>query len=102
MAKYIDEKLFNPKTTELVSVYIAIKTTEDNRIYSLVEFFLRKKTTGEFFVVREIAEGDDCPEERQWVQQHKVEYFSLEGAKNWVERHGDLDLYIKLFGEPER
>ena len=62
---------------------------------------LYKKENGEFFLCRDMFGDGDAIDEYYWVLKHRMEPLTEERAKMWVEKYGEVETYIALFGEPE-
>lgn len=102
MKKIINGKLYDTYTAKIVAM------VNTNGVYSRNDFRwqeerLCKKKTGEFFLYGEggpmtkYAEPDGNG--TRWGE--RIIPLTVDDAKHFVEKHCDVDTYIKLFGEPE-
>ena len=101
MRKIINKKMYDTETAEWVEEFE--NTPYKSNYHYYVETLYRKKT-GEFFLHgcgNAASPYADENADRMRSPGEKIIPLTEAEAKNWVERYGDVDTYIELFGEVE-
>lgn len=101
MKKIVNGKLYNTETAQFICNY---ETPGDIGDFYYFEESLYKKKTGEFFL-----SGHGGPASKYGTYNSydtiaggdRITPLSLKEAERWLEKHGDVETYIELFGEPE-
>ena len=100
MKKIIDGKLYNTATAEAVDSY-------DNGLYGTFRYWeeaLYRKKTGEYFLYGYGGPATEYSEQvgpNEYGSGERIIPLTAAEAKTWMEKYGDVDTYIKYFGEPE-
>lgn len=100
MKKVINGKMYNTETAEIVMEHWNGYSSRDFN-YCYEE--LHRKKTGEFFLYGKGGAlskyADHCA--NMMCDGEKIIPLTEREAREYVERHGDADKYIELFGEVE-
>ena len=101
MRKIVNKKMYNTNTAVEIASCSNDASTSDFNYY---EETLYKKKTGEFFLY---GEGNAASKysrscgTNNWCGGWAIKPMTNEEAREWMEKYGDVDKYIEVFGEPE-
>lgn len=100
MKKIINGKMYNTETAAEVASYSNDCARND---FHYFEQTLYRKKTGEFFLYGE-GGGLSMYARREfdgWTYGVRIDPLTEAEAKEWMEKHADVEDYIDVFGEPE-
>lgn len=101
MQKIINGKKYNTDTAEMVGTYCNNYGRND---FNWMEETLYKKRTGEFFL---FGEGGAASKYCTWLDGHnrcggeKIVPMTFDDAREWAEKHLEVEEYEAIFGEVE-
>lgn len=101
MKKIINGKMYNTETAECVEWYTNGLSKRD---FCYKEEGIYRKKTGEWFLYGEGGAMTEYAEHLAGTMRGYGEGIiplTLQEAKEWCEKHADIDTYIKYFGEVE-